>query len=124
MRKPFLPFHRTRLFAFHQGISTEPRIPRASHQPFAIALSFLCLHQPLSATTIISFPVATVCRSLTLMAGKSQVLPANGWVCSSVTESKLEDLVHDGLLRPRVSQSQPVTPQVFGFLKCIAFHEH
>jgi hypothetical protein len=32
------------------------------------------------------------------MAGKSQVLPANAWVHSSVTERKLEDLVRDGLL--------------------------
>jgi hypothetical protein len=41
------------------------------------------------------------------MAGKSQVLPADAWVHSSVTEWKLEDLVRDGLLRPRASQSQP-----------------
>jgi hypothetical protein len=41
------------------------------------------------------------------MAGKSQVLPADGWVRSSVTERKLEDLVRDGLLRPRASRSQP-----------------
>jgi hypothetical protein len=79
MQKLFLPFCRTRLFAFHRGISTEPRVLRASHQPFAIALSFLLLHQPLSATTVISFPIATVSRSSTLMAGKSQVLPADAW---------------------------------------------
>jgi hypothetical protein len=105
MRKLFLPFHRTRLFAFHRGISTKPGVPRASHQPFAIALSFLHLHQPLSATAVISFPVATVSRSSTLMAGKSQVLPADTWVRSSVMERKLEDLVRDGLLRLRASRS-------------------
>jgi hypothetical protein len=41
------------------------------------------------------------------MAGKSQVLPADVWVHSSVTERKLEELVCDSLLRPRASQSQP-----------------
>jgi hypothetical protein len=107
MRKLFLPFHRTHLFAFHRGISREPGVPRASHQPFAIALSFLRLHQSLSATAVISFPVATVSRSSMLMAGKSQVLPADVWVRSLVTKRKLEDLVRDGLLRPRVSRSQP-----------------
>jgi hypothetical protein len=60
MRKLFLPFHQTRLFAFHQGISTEPRVLRASYRPFAIAFSFLRDHQPLSATVVISFPIATV----------------------------------------------------------------
>jgi hypothetical protein len=42
-----------------------------------------------------------------LMAGKSQVLSADAWVCSSVTERKLEDLLHDVLLRPRATWSQP-----------------
>jgi hypothetical protein len=42
-----------------------------------------------------------------LMVGKSQVLPADAWVRSSVTERKLEELVRNGLLRPRVSRSQP-----------------
>jgi hypothetical protein len=32
------------------------------------------------------------------MAGKSQVLPVDAWVYSSMTERKLEELVHDGLL--------------------------
>jgi hypothetical protein len=41
------------------------------------------------------------------MAGKSQILPANAWAHSSVTERKLEELVRDGLLRPRVSRTQP-----------------
>jgi hypothetical protein len=40
------------------------------------------------------------------MAGKSQVLPMDAWVRSLVTERKLEELVHDGLLRPRASRSQ------------------
>jgi hypothetical protein len=34
----------------------------------------------------------------TLMAGKSQVLLVDAWVHSSVTERKMEELVHDGLL--------------------------
>jgi hypothetical protein len=41
------------------------------------------------------------------MAGKSQVLPADAWVHSSVTKRKLEELVRDGLLRPRANRSQP-----------------
>jgi hypothetical protein len=107
MRKLFLPFRRARRFAFRRGISTKLGVSCASHQPFVIALSFPCLHQSLSATAVISFPVATVVRSSTPMAGKSQVLPANAWVRSSMMERKLEDLLCDGLLRPRVSQSQP-----------------
>jgi hypothetical protein len=38
------------------------------------------------------------------MAGKSQVLPVEAWVRSSIMERKLEELVHDGLLRPRASR--------------------
>jgi hypothetical protein len=30
------------------------------------------------------------------MAGKSQLLPADTWVASSVTEKRLEELVRDG----------------------------
>jgi hypothetical protein len=41
------------------------------------------------------------------MAGKSQILPADAWARSSVMERKLEELVCDSLLRPRVSRSQP-----------------
>jgi hypothetical protein len=63
MRKLFLPFRRTRLFAFRWGISIESRVLRAPHHPFAIALSSLCPHQPLSAAIVISFPIATVSRS-------------------------------------------------------------
>jgi hypothetical protein len=40
------------------------------------------------------------------MAGKSQILPADAWARSSVTERKLEDLVRDGLLWPRASRTQ------------------
>jgi hypothetical protein len=107
MQKVFLPFRQIRPLPFLQGISTEPRVPRAPTSPFVIALSSLRPHQPLSAAAVISFPVATVSRFSTLMAGKSQVLPADAWVCSAVTERKLEDLVHDGLLQPRASRSQP-----------------
>jgi hypothetical protein len=41
------------------------------------------------------------------MVGKRQILPTDVWACSSMTEWKLEELVHDGLLRPRASQTQP-----------------
>jgi hypothetical protein len=41
------------------------------------------------------------------MVGKSQILPADAWARSSVTERKLEELVRDGLLRPRASRTQP-----------------
>jgi hypothetical protein len=41
------------------------------------------------------------------MARKSQVLPVDAWVRSSVTERRLEELVHDGLLRPSTSRGQP-----------------
>jgi hypothetical protein len=41
------------------------------------------------------------------MAGKSQILPANDWAASSATERRLEELVEDGLLRPRTSRSRP-----------------
>jgi hypothetical protein len=107
MRKLFLPFRWAHRFAFRRGISTELGVSRTSHQHFAIALSFPCLHQSLSAIAVISFPVTTVVRSSMPMAEKSQVLPADAWVHSSVMERKLEDLVRDSLLRLRVSQSQP-----------------
>jgi hypothetical protein len=105
MWKLFLPFHRARRFAFHRGISTELRVSRAYHQPIVITISFLRLHQPLSATAVISFSVTTISRSSTPMAGKSQVLPADVWVHSSVMERKLEELVRNGLLLPRASRS-------------------
>jgi hypothetical protein len=60
MRKLFLPFHWIRALPFRRGISMEPRVPRAPHQPFVIALSSLRPHQPLSAAAIIFFPVTTV----------------------------------------------------------------
>jgi hypothetical protein len=41
------------------------------------------------------------------MASKGQLLPADDWVASSVTERRLEELVRDGLLRQRTSWSQP-----------------
>jgi hypothetical protein len=41
------------------------------------------------------------------MVDKSQILPADAWACSSVIERKLEELVRDGLLWPRVSRTQP-----------------
>jgi hypothetical protein len=40
------------------------------------------------------------------MAGKGQILPADDWTASSVTERRLEELVEDGLLRPRMSRSR------------------
>jgi hypothetical protein len=41
------------------------------------------------------------------MAGKSQLLPADAWANSSVMERRLEELVRDGLLRPKMSRTQP-----------------
>jgi hypothetical protein len=41
------------------------------------------------------------------MAGKGQILPTDDWAASSVTERRLEELVEDGLLRPRMSRSRP-----------------
>jgi hypothetical protein len=40
------------------------------------------------------------------MANKSQLLPTDEWAASSVTEKRLEELVRDGLLRPKTSRSQ------------------
>jgi hypothetical protein len=69
-----------------------------------------------------------------LMVGKSQVLHAYAWVCSSLTLRKLEELVRDSLLRPRASRSQlewmvpptnhrePAPPKGY-VVSFIAFHE-
>jgi hypothetical protein len=68
------------------------------------------------------------------MVGKSQILPMNMWARSSVMERKLEELVHDGLLRPRASRSQPewrvppfdqreLAPPEGYVVSFVAFHE-
>jgi hypothetical protein len=41
------------------------------------------------------------------MVGKSQFLPVDAWIRSSVMERRLEELVRDGLLRPRMSRDLP-----------------
>jgi hypothetical protein len=41
------------------------------------------------------------------MAGKSQLLPTDAWAASSVTEKRLEELVRDGFLWPKMNQTQP-----------------
>jgi hypothetical protein len=41
------------------------------------------------------------------MARKSQVLPVEAWIHSSVMEKWLQELVRDGLLRPRTSRDLP-----------------
>jgi hypothetical protein len=48
------------------------------------------------------------------MAGKSQILPADDWAASSATEKRLEELVEDGLLRPRTSRTRSkwITPSL------------
>jgi hypothetical protein len=68
------------------------------------------------------------------MAGKSQILPTDTWARSSVMERKLEELVRDGILRPRASQTQPewrvspsdqrelAPPKVY-VVSFVAFHE-
>jgi hypothetical protein len=68
------------------------------------------------------------------MADKSQILSADVWACSSVMERKLEELVHDGLLRPRASRTKPEwrvspsdhwepTPPEGYVVSFMAFHE-
>jgi hypothetical protein len=41
------------------------------------------------------------------MASKSQLLPADAWDASLVTEKQLEELVRDGFLGPKMSRTQP-----------------
>jgi hypothetical protein len=41
------------------------------------------------------------------MVGKSQLFPADAWANSLIIERRLEVLVRDGLLRPKMSQTQP-----------------
>jgi hypothetical protein len=105
MRELFLPFHRIYPLVFRRGISTEPRVPHAPPQAFCD-----CPFFPLCSSAILRrrrhlFPHHRPKLISTLMAGKSQVLPADVWVRSSVMERKLEELVRDGLLRPRASLS-------------------
>jgi hypothetical protein len=68
------------------------------------------------------------------MAGKSQILHADARARSSVMERKLEELVCDGLLRPRASRTQlewrvppfdhpePAPPEGY-VVSFVAFHE-
>jgi hypothetical protein len=68
------------------------------------------------------------------MAGKSLVLPSDLWVRSSMTEKRLQELVCDGLLRPRTNRDlpewrappanhrEPPPPEVY-VVSFIAFHE-
>jgi hypothetical protein len=68
------------------------------------------------------------------MADKSQILPTDAWARSSVIERRLEELVCDGLLRPRVSWTQsewrvppsdhrePVPPEGY-VVSFMTFHE-
>jgi hypothetical protein len=50
---------------------------------------------------------ATVFQSLCQWQEKSQVLPTEAWIRSSVMEKKLQELMGDGLLWPRMSQDLP-----------------
>jgi hypothetical protein len=59
MQELYLPSRWMRPSAFYRGISTEPRVQRASHLSFAIAFASLCPHQPLSATTVVPSSAAT-----------------------------------------------------------------
>jgi hypothetical protein len=98
MRELFLPFRRFRLLVFHQGISIGLRVPYSPHRPFAFA-PFLLVH-PSAALHYRRhlFPCRRRMLLSITMVGKSQILPTDTWACSSVTERKLEELVHDGLL--------------------------
>jgi hypothetical protein len=68
------------------------------------------------------------------MAGKSQVLPVEAWIRSSVTKRKLQELVGNGLLRPRTSRDLPEwrvpptnhrepSPPEGHMVSFVAFHE-
>jgi hypothetical protein len=68
------------------------------------------------------------------MVGKSPVLPADPWVRSSVMEKMLQELVHNGLLRPRTNRDlpewrappanhrEPAPPEGY-VVSFVAFHE-
>jgi hypothetical protein len=94
-----------RPLAFHRAISVRPGVLYTPYRPFASlpSLPSLCALQPPSIAVIAPSSAAAACRFPTTMAGKSQILPADTWARSSVTERKLEELVHDGILRPRAS---------------------
>jgi hypothetical protein len=80
-------------------------MPPIGHLHICLPCS-LCALQPPS-TAVVASSSAAARRFLTTMAGKSQILPTDAWARSLVTERKLEELVRDGLLRPRASRTQP-----------------
>jgi hypothetical protein len=80
------------VFAFFAFLAFFASFAPFSHRP----LPPLLLHLPSPRAV---FPIT--------MAGKSQILPADAWARSLVTKRRLEELVRDGLLRPRASRTQP-----------------
>jgi hypothetical protein len=76
-------------------------MPSTGHLHLCLPCS-LCALQPPSTVVVASSSAATR-HFPTTMAGKSQILPTDVWAHSLVMERKLEELVHNGLLRPRAS---------------------
>jgi hypothetical protein len=135
MRELFLPFSLDPPVGLPYGYKYEvrgPMCPHTGHLHFAL---FLLVR-----------PSATLYRRrhlflghrrtlfLTTMVEKSQILLVDAWARSSVMERKLEELVHDGLLRLRASRNQPewrvppsdhrepMPPEGY-MVSVIAFHE-
>jgi hypothetical protein len=106
MRELFLPFSPDSPVGLPWGYKYEvrgPMCPPTCHLHFSLFL----LMRP-SAALHRRHHLFLCCRRtpfLTIMAGKSQILPVDAWARSSVTERKLEELVRDGLLRPRASRN-------------------
>jgi hypothetical protein len=68
------------------------------HRPFAFAPFLLVRPSAILRRRRHLFSCHRRTLFSTTMVGKSQILPADAWARSSVTERKLEELVHDGLL--------------------------
>jgi hypothetical protein len=92
-------FCRIRPLAFHRGISVRSGVlcaPPTGHLHFAL---FLLVRPSAALHHRRHLFLGRRCTPFsTTMAGKSQILPADAWARSSVTERKLEELVCDGLL--------------------------
>jgi hypothetical protein len=107
MKKLFLPFCSP--VGLPSGYKSKAWGSVYPYRPFALlpSLPFFAPFDILRPTAIVQrrryFFARTV--PLTAMAGKRQILPADAWARSSVTKRKLEELVRDGLLRPRASRT-------------------
>jgi hypothetical protein len=103
-----------RPLAFYRDISVRPGVPYAPYRPFASLpsspssppLPFLPFNHRPPPSSLLRLPSPRAVFPTT-MAGKSQILPVDTWARSLVMERRLEELVHDGLLRSRASRTQP-----------------